>query len=245
MATSLTYKEPIRVICINSKHSTKLIQGATYFAKGIYTKTWGNKERNVTLEGVGTYSLKYFTLMDGRPLNDEPDFSVPYGKSVDTKNNNYTGQFVRCRWSSGKSMKEGEIYYVEEQRTTQTINKYNKAIITDVKFKIRGVRNCVNPYRFEEIPLIEQRSIKLKKLKGQDIKTGEQTRKFLLYDDKEKTKILFETLYKVVFDLSKVELEKPNLIELMIIKGKNYVLVEEDIKPFLKGKLDTLLKPLL
>lgn len=243
MSNTLIYKEPIRVICINAKHSTKLIQGATYFSTGIYTKSW-NGERSVNLQGVGSYNIKYFTLMDGRSLDSEPDFIVPYNKSVDTQNNNYTGQFVRCRWSSGKSMKEGEIYYVKEQKQISRTDSRNR-VHTETKFKIRGVRNCVNPYRFTEIPLTEQRSIKLKKLKGQDIKTGEQTRKFLLYSDKEKIKILLETLYKVIIDLNNAEIENPNLLELMLIKGRNFALIEDDIKPFLKGKIDTLIKPFL
>lgn len=242
MENSLVYKEPLRVICINARNSTKLIKGATYFAQGI--KTGSDKKREVQIKDVGFYSINYFSLMDGRSLNTEPDFHIQNNrKSLDTTNKNYKGQFVRCRWSTGKSLKEGEIYYVEEQRETTEISSWNNTSYKHVKFKIRGIRNPVNPYRFEEIDIREQRSIKLKNLKGDKIKTGEQTRKFLLYSEREKIQILFEVLYKTLFDLSKTEITPDvDMLSLMIRKGNNYALLEEDIKPFLKGKVETLLK---
>jgi len=237
------YKDPIRVVCINAKNSKKLIKGATYFATAIRTYNRGNQsDRHVYLKDVGSYVAKNFTLSDGSSLDNQPDFSVQYRSSLDYTNKNYTGQFIKCRYSSGKSMKEGEIYYVEEQRSVPHTG-YNGQIRYDIKFKIRGVKNCVNPYRFEEIPITEQRAIKLKNLKGDKIKTGEQTRKFLLYTEKERVSILFEALTKAVLDLNKVEIkEKTDLVSIMIAKGYNYAINEDDIKPFLKGKIETLLK---
>lgn len=236
----ILYKDPIRVICINSKNSTKLIKGATYFATGIITNNYTHN-RKVCIKEVGSYSIDYFTLVDGRSLNNEPDFTIE-NTSIDTNNKNYTGQFVKCRWSSGKSLKEGEIYYVEKQIESikkYGYNGYNNKII---KFKIRGVKNQVSPYRFDEIDIKEQRNIKLKNLKGDKIKTGEQTRKFLLYSERERVQILFEVFYKTLFDLSKTEISDVDITALMIKKGNNYSLIEEDIKPFLKSKVETLLK---
>jgi len=239
MANSLEYKEPIRVICINARNSVKLIKGATYFANCLYTYSNPN-DRRVTLKDVGTYTTKNFTLYDGQSLDHQPDFNVPYTRSVDTKEKNYTGHFVKCRYSSSKSMKEGEIYYVEEQ-----VKKEMKSYGYDTKFKIRGIRNLTNPYYFEEIAINEQRNIKLKNLKGQKIKTGEQTRKFLLYSDKEKCNILLDLLAKTLIEINKVELNhgNVNLIDLMIAKGKKYDIKSEDIETFLKSKIETILKP--
>jgi hypothetical protein len=144
----------------------------------------------------------------------------------------------------GKSLKAGEIYYVEEQKIKKDSNPKNGYYRSDVKFKIRGIKNPVSTYKFEEIDIKEQRNIKLKNLKGDKIKTGEQTRKFLLYTEKEKIQILFETLTRVLSDLAKIEInEKPNLIRLMLIKGNKYALIEDDIKFFLKEKIETILKP--
>jgi hypothetical protein len=240
------YKDPIKVICINAKNSKKLIKGATYLATAIRTYNNNNNntsDRHVYLKDVGSYVTKNFTLFDGRSLDNQPDFNVQHRSSLNCTSKNYTGQFVKCRYSSGKSMKEGEIYYVEEQRSVPHTG-YNGQIRYETKFKIRGIRNCVNPYRFEEIPITEQRAIKLKNLKGDKIKTGEQTRKFLLYTEKQKINILFETLARTMADLNKIEFDKEiNIIDLMITKGRNYNIAKEDVVPFLKNKIETILKP--
>lgn len=232
---AVLYKAPIKVICINPKNSTKLIKGATYQASSIHS--W-NKKRTIYLKDVGSYSIANFTLLDGRSLDGEPDFSLE-NKSLDTEKS-YTGQFVKCRYSTGKSLKEGEIYYVEkEKREPRGNGRY-----VNLKLKIRGVRNYVSPYRFQEMDIKEQRNIKLKNLKGDKIKTGEQTRKFLLYSEKEKITILFETLAKVMTDLNKIEIETEiDIVGLMLLKGRKYDISGEDIRPFLKNKIETILKP--
>jgi hypothetical protein len=47
-----------------------------------------------------------------------------------------------------------------------------------------------------------------------------------------------------MIDLNKMEIDsKINIVKLMINKGKNYNINEEDITPFLKGKIGTLLTP--
>ena len=228
-------KEPLQVICVNL-NSTKLIKGATYTAQALYTSPWGVKnERYITIKNVGSYVIKNFTLLDGRSLDNEPDFQLEdQNKHLDASKD-YTGQFVRCKYSTGKILKEDEIYYVEKQQ---------KKSLHSIKLKLRGVRNYISSYRFKEIPLKQQRNIKLKNLKGEKIKTGEQTRKFLLYSENEKIRILFETLTKVIVDLNNTVFnDEIDLIGLMVIKGKrNYNLTEEDVKPFLKNKLETTLK---
>ena len=234
----LIYKEPIQVICVNTRNSTKLIKGATYLATAIHTYAYnGQPTRRIYLKDVGGYSLPYFTLLDGRSLDNEPDFTVERDTRIDTKKD-YTGQFVKCTYSSGKSFKKDELYYVENQVSTNK-NRYN-----GVKFKIRGIKNLVNCYRFSEVSIAEQRKIKLNNIKGNKTKTGEQTRKFLLYTENEKVAILFETLTRVLIDVNKIQVPvKIDIVGLMLLKGKNYALLEEDIKPFLKGKIETILKP--
>jgi hypothetical protein len=230
---------PLKVICINPKCSIKLIKGATYIAESIHTY---NKKRSVYLKNVGSYDPKNFTLLNGDPLTNQPDFTIE--RNLLDANKNYTGQFVKCRYSSGKSMKEGEIYYVENEKRELRKGYGSNNNYYDVKLKIRGVRNFVSTYRFEEIPIKEQRNIKLKNLKGEKIKTGEQTRKFLLYTEKEKINILFEILARTMADLNKIEYDKEiNIVDQMITKGRNYNIAKEDIIPFLKNKIEIILKP--
>ena len=95
----ILYKDPIRVICINSKNSKKLIQGATYFATAIRTYSRSN-DRHVYLKDVGSYVTKNFTLSDGRSLDNQPDFVIEHRKSLNCETKNYSGQFVKCRYSS-------------------------------------------------------------------------------------------------------------------------------------------------
>lgn len=242
--TSAIYKEPIKVICIKATTSIKLIKGGIYSATAIYSSN--KTDRIIYLKDTGNYSISYFRLFDGSSLDSVPDFTLERAKSVDVGNIDYTGQFVKCgRYSSSKVLKTDEIYYVEKHEQKQSTRKnWNGTLTTstDHKFKIRGIKNYVNVYNFLEIPIKEQRNIKLKNLSGQKIKTGEQTRKFLLYTEKEKTQILFETLARVLIDLSGVELSNTaDFVTLIKVKGKKYSLVDEDITPFLNSKIQTLL----
>ena len=236
------FREPIKIICINSRSSIKLIKGAIYFARSIHTNTH-SKERRVYIDNVGYYLTKYFKLLDGSSLDSIQDFTIPRGKNLDTKSKNYIGEFIRCRYSSGKYLKEGEIYLVEEQRNIPIKN--SKGVLTryEPKLKLKGIKNPVCPYRFEEIELKDQRNIKLKKLNGDKIKTAEQTRKFLLYTEKEKIIILFEILTKILLDIKQIEATNQlDLIELMVKKGYKYALLKEDIIPFLNKNIEEILK---
>jgi hypothetical protein len=236
---SKIYRKPIQVIC-NSDSSTKLIKGAQYIAISINTTTCNNKiNRTIYIKDVGGFVLKNFTNIDGSSLDNEPDFSIQTdNRLIDTKD--YTGQFIKCiySYSSCKSLKGNEIYFVEKQiNTPSSRGRY------DIKLKIRGIKNLVNSYKFREIDISEQRKIKLNNIKGNITKTGEQTRKFLLYTEKEKTIILFETLTKVLVDINNIHDGSVNITDFMIKKGKNYCLIEDDIKEFLKTTILDSLKP--
>ena len=232
---------PLKVVCINSRNSTKLIKGGIYSVFALDTR---GTEKTIYLKDVGSYNIKNFTL-NGGSLDKIPDFNIMGSNSINLKND-YTGQFVICRNNSGRSLKEGEIYYVEEhKKLIENVRNYTGQMMqrTVDKFKIRGIKNLLFAYNFNEIEIKEQRHIKLKHLKGEFIKTGDQTRKFLLYTEKEKTIILFELLAKSLTDLKYVELNKPaNIIEMMLIKGKKYVINEDDIKLFLNQKITNTLK---
>ena len=134
----LTYKEPIKVICVKTKNSKKLIKGAIYSATAIWTDTRNTKDRSIRIP-AGIYSLDCFTSIDGKSLESEPDFLIEWKPTLDI-NKNYTNHCVRCKYSSGRTLKNGEIYYVEDQRTAVR-NGWNGAKHLHIQVKIRGIKN--------------------------------------------------------------------------------------------------------
>jgi len=239
------YKDPIKVIC-RKNGSTKLIKGATYEVSSLYTGRYSNFTKTAYIVNVGSYNADYFVLENNQPLSSMQDFSLINSDNiVDTKNVNYTGQFVKCRYSSSKTLKANEIYYVEEHKKVEKYG-YNKQIYYEDKFKIRGIKNLVNSYCFTQIPIIEQRNIKLKNLTGEKIKTGEQTRKFLLYSEKERNTILLDVFSRTLIDISKIhstinlDIEK-EIPKLMMKKGSKYALTIDDITPFLEFNIKNII----
>jgi len=224
-------KESLKVICIKST-SRKLIKGGIYSASCLNTqKCWHSNDyfKTIYIDNIGSYNSSYFTNIDGTSFDNTADFTTKYQKNLDCGAINYTGQLVRCSYGSGKILKEGEIYFVEEQK--------NRTI------RIKGSRFFYSSYNFNEIPVAKQRLIKLKELKGEKTKTGDQTRKFLLFTENEKKLILFELLYKVLINLRSVELkEKPNIPKLMLSLGGKYNIIEKEVIEFLSQEIDNLIK---
>lgn len=237
----ITYKEPIKVICVKSS-SKRLICGGVYLATSLSTHKWSNiTKRTISIKNVGSYNINYFTLQDGSSLDNYEDFSIEQNR-LDLDNKDYSGQYVRCMFNSGKSFKDGEIYFVEKHETSYSTG-YKGIKYPIHKFKIKGIYNLINPFRFLEIPIAEQRKIKLKNLKGEKTKTGNETRKFLLFSKKEQTIILYELLCKTLNTLKNVKIENTNnlIIQLMKNQGKNYGITEEEINLFLNEKNKDLL----
>jgi hypothetical protein len=110
------------------------------------------------------------------------------------------------------------------------------------RLKIRGVKNVVNPSNFIEIPLIEQRKLKLKHLNGgPPIITGEKTRKFLLYTEQEKINIIVQLLSKVLIDITNAKTTgQIDIKNSMLKKGSRYHIIEDDLIEFID-----IIKPLL
>lgn len=243
MSEQLIYNEPLAVICTNTKTSIKLIKNATYYATSMKTYT---SAKSVTIKDVGIFNSSLFTLLDGSPLKFEPDFKLKDHIILDIYTNNYTGQFVKCRKSNIKSLKLNGIYYVEEQVTSNYVSSYNHKSYPIIKLKIRGIDRIFSPFNFEEIPIAEQRYIKLKNLNGvEKFSTSEQSRKFLQYNEKEKISVLIDTLSKVLIDAKRIVSikNKLNLTSLMIKKGNRHSLIDEDINKFLTPEIKKLLLP--
>lgn len=222
----------IKVICVNPKYSTKLIKGATYLVQSINTNKWYNNERTVYISNVGNYKCENFTLIDGSSLDIIPDFDFKYEEYLDTQKTDYTGQYVKCRSDSGKYIKQNEIYYIENQKKTQKV--WNGQTYDVIKLKIRGIDRLVNPNNFTEIPLLDQRSIKLKNIKGQSPQTGDRTRKFLLYSEQKKINIIYQLLSKVLIDINNaISTEQIDIKTSILSKGKTHNIIEDDIIEFL------------
>jgi len=187
-------------------------------------------KKQVHLNKVGNYTASNFKTLDGQDLNTFSDFQIPYTNM--RTDISYKGQFVKCKYSGSKMMKINELYYVEDEHNVSKYYAYNRSSYTEKKFKIRGINNLVGIHNFEEISKSEQRSIKLKNLKGEKTKTGDQTRKFLLYTDREKLAILIELLTKILVDINNIELlenHKLDIIDLILRKGNKYNMKREDI----------------
>lgn len=231
-------KTPLQVICINTGKSKKLIKGGIYQAT---RQTIRNTIKYVSVN-AGSFRSELFSLTDGSPLTSEPEFEIHRDNTnLNTSEKNYTGEYVRCRYGSG-NLKTDEVYMVEQQRKIEKL-RYNGQPYFEYKFKIRGIRNLINTYRFSELSTTEQRNFKLKKLQGIEIKTAEKTRKFLLYTEKEKIYNLYNVLTRTLLDMQKIDFnEKPDIIKLMLVRGKEYGMAEEDIIPFLKESSESLLK---
>jgi hypothetical protein len=234
-------QKPIKVKCVNPNSSTKLIKNGIYELTGIYTHS--RNRRTAYIKNVGSYSINSFETLNGESLKNISDFFInTYNENKIDEKKDYTGQFVKCRYSSSKSLKKGEIYYVENQFLENRTSYYNV-----IKFKIRGIRNRVNSYNFEEIPQQEQRNIKLKNLAGQKIKTGEQTRKFLLYTEQERIYYFLETLSRVVKDIINTDTTNSDIdiIDMVVKRGNKHNMRREDIEKYMKKYLSTTLKSLL
>jgi hypothetical protein len=227
----------IDVICINPKASTKLIKGATYSVYYLNTNNIGN--RTAYINHIGRYDCKNFSLYDGSSLDSIPDFYDDTDEILDTASKNYSDQFIKCRYDAGKFIKCGEIYYVEEQ-VIRNVKAWN-VIIAVQRLKIRGVDHVVNPNNFIEIPIAEQRKLKLKSLNGEKIITGDKTRKFLLYIEKEKINIIVQLLSKVLIDINNANTtEQIDIKKSIVKKGPTHNIIEDDLIEFLD-----VIKPLL
>lgn len=233
--------EPLKVTCTNPKTSLKLIKGAIYDAVALQTR-YGL--RKLSLDNIGHYDCKNFEILGGGGFDNILDFSIDRKfLDIDT---DYTNHLVKCKYSNSKNLKPNEIYLVQRQeRFISYQNKISGQKFYDIKLKIKGIKALVSRYRFQEIPMAKQRQLKLKNLNGDNIKTGEETRKFLLYTEKEKFSILTELLTKTLIDINCATFldgQKVNIINLILRRGKIYNILEDDLIFFMK-QITPLLTP--
>ena len=66
------------------------------------------------------------------------EFYVEYEDSVNPKIKDYTGEFVKCAYSSSKKVKEGEIYYVEKQLKKNKLKNFSLTYYDEYFFKLKN-----------------------------------------------------------------------------------------------------------
>ena len=242
-------KKPLDVLSL--KDSTTLIKGKIYQAVEIRTHSYNyNKQtitsRTISILGHSYYVLSRFAYPDGKPLTNEPDFQVPNLRISwyeEKEPERFKGQYVRCTHDSGKSLKKDEIYFVEDVVISYSSHQYGTTMkqTKQFKFKIRGITRQVDPGYFAEIEISEQRNLKLQNLAGTEIRTGIKTRKFLLYNEKEKIRIFYQLLTKSLQMLEKVDTKGVDIIDLIVRNGKNFAIQREDVEILMKMSIkDTL-----
>lgn len=229
----------MKVICINDTGITTLIKGKEYeatslFIEQIYSNSQSKYipgQRRVRIKGLRTYPIYRFICADGSNLETLPIFEDrPIQPITDTKEN-FTGKYVAARWN-GNKLKQGKIYLVTED----FVNKGRR-------FKIAGFKGMFRSYYFTQIPLSEQRKIKLQQIKGERPETGANIRPFLHYSEREQIKILFDSLSVVMRRLLATnDLKNISIVEQMIKAGKDYEITEVDVENFLKSDIKKLIK---
>jgi hypothetical protein len=237
------------VICINDKGTTKLVKNQKYKITQLYeNRSYGtaNKHcehngvnvtvRRIQVEGVGSYFVDRFKLVNGKNFYDIPLFrdEVNYNENRISNGEDLTGQYILCTYEgNSKYLKSGQIYQVERHTRESWSGK----------IKIKGLRSFVGTYGFDKIPLKEQRKIKLQNMSGTEIKTGLDKRKFLYYSEDEKLKIIFELLAISIKNLSAIEnLKNYTIVDMIVKVGSKYNIIEDDIKPLMRKSLSRLMK---
>jgi len=247
------------VICINDKGTTKLVKNQKYKITQLYENhSYGtaNKHcehngvnvtvRKIQVEGVGSYFVDRFKLVNGKNFYDIPLFrdEVNYNKNRISNGEDLTGQYILCTYEgNSKYLKSGQIYQVERHTRVSRVNNYNSKVQWYGKIKLKGLRSFVGIYGFDKIPIKEQRKFKLQNISGTEIKTGLDKRKFLYYSEDEKLKIIFELLAISIKNLSAIEnLKNYTIVDMIVKVGSKYNIIEDDIKPLMRKSLSRLMK---
>jgi len=248
----------LEVICVNDSGTKKVIKGQKYIADAMWEERgWNNNikpsiwhngilvlRRRVRIRGINSYFVDRFKTVDGSNFYDIEEFGDKYEQNynaVEPNNKDYTNEYVKCRYDkNSKNLKQGEIYLVEEHRK-EVVN----SIYTCHYFKLKGLRNQFNTHGFEDIPLREQRKLKLKSINGEKIVAGLQKRKFLYFTNFEKTRIVLELYLEAFTNLKNIqELDGINIVDVMVKAGSKYDIRKEDITPLFNKSLNKIAKEL-
>ena len=194
----------MNIIC--KRGNTKLVKGYSYEVVAMNNSTTSSY-KSVRLKDFGSYSVKNFTTMDGKPL---PEIDIPLPANFYNRYQLLKGEDVKkddiivCKQDNYKSLVKDGMYRVEEitcKITPRT--SYNGTLLqpsTEYFIKFVGVKRKLkfNGWCFRKLTIAEAREISL----GQ-----------LLFDE--------ETGIITTDDVRKIDLVKNKNLELLRLVSKS------------------------
>ena len=183
----------MNVIC--KKGSTKLVKGHSYEVVSMNNSS-SSVYKSVRLKDFGTYSVKNFTTMDGKPL---PEIDIPlptnfYNRYELLKGEDVTkGDIIVCKQDNYKSLVKDGMYRVEEitRKVTPRTSYSGTVLQPSIEYfiKFQGVKRKLklNGWCFRKLTTAEARELALNQLLFDEetgLITTNDTRKIDLVKDK-------------------------------------------------------------
>ena len=182
----------MNVIC--KKGSTKLVKGHSYEVVAMWNSNTSTY-KSVRLKDFGTYSVKNFTTMDGKPL-PEIDIALPtnfYNYDLLKGEDVTKGDIIVCKQDNYKSLVKDGMYRVEEiNRKVTPRTSWNGTLLQpsiEYFIKFQGVKRKLklNGWCFRKLTTAEARELALNQLLFDEttgLITTNDTRKIDLVKDK-------------------------------------------------------------
>ena len=222
---------------VSKTNNSKLVKGSVYEVSRIWNSS---KNGRVSLKGLGTYSTKGFTQLDGTPL-PQIDWQDPSTQvRVD---NGYIkephllkkGDIVVCRWDT-KYLASGQKYKISDVNTIE--RKYGSgSSYKETKIKVEGFNRWLNPWRFRYLNQEEIRDLSLNEIfdAHEAYAVDKLTRKLDKQAPKIKNKIILGSIFDGILDHHRNNL---STLDWVVQKsGRKWDLKHEDIDPFLNLSL--------
>lgn len=238
------------MIAIRKNSTTKLIKGARYEIQTLWnspnSSNW--RRERVKIVGMGTYSVKGFTDINGNPLPkvyyQNPNYQErEYLEGKDISD----GDILVCMTDNYKNLSKGSMYKVEKvykkeynAKNFQTGNNYQR-VEYYIKLEISKRKIRFWGWNFRKLTTSEIRDININNILGENnskIVTDQNLKKIDLVQNKEKTMIEF--LAKTILDSKRHELSPIDWCCQKV--AKNWELKPEDFKDILNLKVEELLK---
>jgi hypothetical protein len=222
-------EETLKVVIVRSS-SKKLIKGCVYECDSYKVKENGYK--CISIKGIGTYSnLDLFKTLDGKSLKEIKPFKTKKSNVINftynlEKDKLKEGDIIVCRYSTSKYLSKGNNYIVKEIKHGQ--NYRGETVIDKVKVN-NGKNLFYSISNFSLIDKTEQRKLKFSNMDGGEITS--RKRKFENFTENEKCTVILNILSGIFKNIDFVyELKNFNLLDEILLIGKNNDMIESDVK---------------
>ena len=182
----------MNIIC--KKGTTKLVKGHSYEVVAMWNSNTSTY-KSVRLKDFGSYSVKNFTTMDGKPL---PEIDIPlptnfYNYDLLKGEDVTKGDIIVCKQDNYKSLVKDGMYRVEEiNRKVTPRTSYSGTLLQpsiEYFIKFEGVKRKLklNGWCFRKLTTAEARELALNQLLFDEttgLITTNDTRKIDLVQDK-------------------------------------------------------------